>query len=94
MDQKVAFADAVAEIDDFRGRAVEADSFVAVFAEDEWLAVFESDGPVRPDVLVCELHEGAVVEDVAILIDLDEGGALVMGGPIERREQVMHIDIE
>ena len=34
-------------------------------------------------VLVGGVLEGAVVEDLAVLVDLDERRALVVGGPLE-----------
>ena len=94
MHQQVAFADAVAEIHNFGGRAVEADALIAVLAEDQRLSVFQRDRAVRADVLVRELHEGAVVEDVTVLVDLDEGGAFVVSGAVESRKQVMNVNVK
>jgi hypothetical protein len=52
----------------------------AVRPEDERLAVHERDRPLGAGRRVLQQVEGAVVEDVAVLVDLDERGALVLGG--------------
>src|SRR5574340_77130 len=78
MNEQVRLADAVAERDDLQRVAPQADSLVAVLPEDQWLAVFEHELMIGFDILVGEMGEGAVVEDVAVLEDLDEGGAGVL----------------
>ena len=59
------------------------DAVLSVVAEGDGLAVFESDEVVVAGVGLFELFEGAVVEDVAVLVDLDEGGALVSAAALE-----------
>ena len=66
-------------------RPSQADALVAVLAEDHRLAVLEDEHPVLADLAVGEVAPGAVVEDVAVLEDLDERRALVPAGPLERR---------
>src|SRR5439155_2007669 len=41
-----------------------------------------------------ELLEGTVVENVAVLVDLDEGGPLVPGGPLDRLGEVRRVHVE
>ena len=53
--EKIFFGDAVAELDDFEFEPVQANTFVAIFAEDERLAVFELD-----DVLAARVFFGEV----------------------------------
>ncbi len=61
--------------------AVQADALVAVLAEDQRLAVLEDERACRPCVsFSVSVGEGAVVEDVAVLEDLDERRAAVLRG--------------
>ena len=48
VEQQVVFGDALAQLDDFRLHAVQADALVAVLAEDQRLAVFEVERSCRP----------------------------------------------
>ena len=52
---------------------------LAVDAEGDRRAVLEPDGDVVAGLGVLERVEGAVVEDVAVLVDLDERRAVVLG---------------
>ena len=65
-----------------------------VLAEDHRLAVLEEEHAVGAHFLGGELLEGAVVEDVAVLVDLDEGGAVVLRGALQRRHQVVRVDVQ
>ena len=49
---------------------------------------------VRPPLLAADRVEGAVVEDVAVLVDLDEGRALVFGGRAQGRGDVLLLDVD
>ncbi len=62
-----------------------ADALVVVLAEDQRLAVLEVEDVVVLGLLVGHVGEGPVVEDVAVLVDLDEGRALVRGRPLQGR---------
>jgi len=53
----------------FRGETVEADAFIAIFAEDEGLAVLEVKQMIGQGVARAEVFEGAIVEDDAVLVD-------------------------
>ena len=64
-----------------------------VGAEADGLAVDERDQVVGPDVLAGDLLEGAVVEDVAVLVDLDERGALVVVGAPEDLLHVLAVHV-
>src|SRR6266850_168674 len=55
---------------------LEPDPLVARLAEDQRLAVLEGDHPVAAHLARREGLEGAVVEDVAVLVDLHERGPL------------------
>ena len=75
-------------------RPVEADALVAVLAEDHRLAVLEDEHPVLADLAVGEVAPRAVVEDVAVLEDLDERRALVAAGPLERVLEVLGVGVD
>ena len=83
VDDQVAFADAVAELHDFEVEAVHADALVAILAEDERLAVFELDDVLAARFFLGQVEPGAVVEDVAILQDLNVGRAAMRRGLLE-----------
>ena len=80
VDEKVLLRDAVAEIDHLEVEAIETDALLVIFAEDERLAVFEVDDALAARIFFGEALPGAVIEDVAVLQDLDIGRALVSGG--------------
>ena len=70
------------------------DAVLVVGAEADRLAVHERDqhvGAVAPWPVI--VLEGAVVEHVAVLVDLDEGGALVVVGPAERLLHVLAVHV-
>ena len=56
-----------------------------------WL---QGEGRVVADLLLAHVVEGAVVEDVAVLVDLDESGAVVRGGAMEDLLQVRAEDVD
>ena len=62
-------------------------------AEADGLAVDEGDEVVGAGVAAGDLLEGAVVEDVAVLVDLDEGGALVVVRPAEDLLHVLAVHV-
>src|SRR5947209_15958248 len=64
--------------------SVEDDAPRSVRTEADGLAVLEGDQHLGPRLARGDLLEGAVVEEVAVLIDLDEGAALVVVGATER----------
>ena len=75
-------------------RPSEPDALVAVLAEDHRLAVLEHEHPVLADLAVGEVAPGAVVEDVAVLEDLDERRAVVAAGPLERLLEVLGVGVD
>src|SRR5579862_9324350 len=89
VDEKIFFGDAVAELAAFEFEAVEANALVAILAEDERFAVLELDHVLAARVPFGESLPGAIVEDVAILQDLDVGRALVRGGFFQGFLQVL-----
>ena len=87
--EQIFFGDAVAELDDFELEAIQANALVAILAEDERLAVFELDDVLAARVFFRERFPRVVVEDVAVLQNLDVGGAFVRGGFFQRVFQVL-----
>ena len=66
---------------------------LALRAETDRLPVHQGDQHVRPVLLAGDLLEGAVVEDVAVLVDLDEGGARWVVGPPEGLHHVLAVHV-
>ena len=66
---------------------------LAVGAEADRLAVAQRDQHVVAHLLAGDRLEGAVVEDVAVLVDLDERRALVVVGPPERLHHVLAVHV-
>ena len=95
VDQEVRLGHAVlADRHDLGMQAREADALVAVLAEDHRLAVLEDEHPVLADLAVGEVAPRPVVEDVAVLEDLDERGALVAAGPLERALEMLGVRVD
>src|SRR5262249_50306268 len=95
VDHEVRFRDAVAELDDFDvAVGLAADALVAIFAEDQRLAMFELDDVFAASVLFRDAGPGAVIKDVAVLQDLDEGGAMMRGSLLESFFQVGLEDVD
>ena len=79
MHQQVVFGDAIfTNRDYFRMRAIHANALVALLSENHRLAVFEIEHAIGTDRALREIIERMIVEDVAVLIDLDERNALVL----------------
>ena len=80
VDDQVGFADAVAELHDFdipiRGATY---TLFAIFAEDHGLAVFQLQYILAAGFFFGDPEPSAVVEDIAILQNLDERRTLVSG---------------
>ena len=74
---------------DFEIEAVQADALVAVLAEDQRLAVFELDDVLAASVFFGQVLPSAVIEDVAVLQDLDVGRAVVRRGLLQRVLQML-----
>ena len=67
--------------------------FSTIGAEADRLAVLEGDEHVGPHLLAGDGLEGAVVEDVAVLEDLDERRALVVVGGPEGLDHVLAVEV-
>src|ERR1700754_2886579 len=95
MDQQIVFRDAVlADRNGFGMSAVHANALVALLAEDHRLAGFEIEYAVGTNSAFGEVVEGVVVEDVAVLVDLDERDALVPRGGLDYRAEMFDVDID
>ena len=89
MDNQVGLSDAVAELHDFDVTiGFAADAFVVVFAEDEGLSMLELDDVLAAGLAISQRKPRTVIKNVAVLQNLDEGGALVRGGVLQRFLQV------
>ena len=67
---------------------------VARRPEDERLAMLEDEGRLRARLAIFELGPDAVVEDRAVLEDLDERRALVLVGPPQDLLHVLRVDVD
>ncbi len=91
--EQIFFGDAVAELNDFEIESVQADALVAVLAEDERLAVLELDDVLAARVFLGEVVPRAVIEDVAVLQNLDVGRAFVRRRLFQSVFQVLLEDV-
>src|SRR5205814_5107098 len=66
----------------------------SVGAERDRFAVLQPDQEVVPGGRFLERVEGAVVEDVAVLVDLDERRAAVVGRRPQYRLQVLAVGVD
>ena len=73
---------------------LQPDAPVSVATEDERLAVLEHQRVVGLGGLVGDVAEGAVVEDVAVLEDLDEGRPFVGVCALDDLLQVLGLDVD
>ena len=83
------FGDAVADFYDLDvAVGFAADAFIAVLAEDERLAMFKLQDVFAAGFALGKRKPRAIVEDVAVLQNLDEGRALVRSGMLQGVFQV------
>jgi hypothetical protein len=94
VEQQVILGDALTQLDDLGIHAVEANTLVAVLAEDQRLAVFQLDRGLGLGLAIGGVVERAVVEDIAVLVNLDERGTTVLGGALQHRAQVLDVCID
>ena len=76
-DEVVGDVVAVCGFDDFGLESVQSDAFVPLCTENERFTVLQEYRIVSLCVLLRVLKESAIVIDVAVLINFDEGGAFV-----------------
>ena len=81
------------ETDDLRREALEADPQVAVLAKEERSAMLQVQSMFRFDGLVGDIIKDAVVENFAVLINLDESRALVVRRPAQYFGEMVNIDV-
>ena len=93
MDEEGVLAH-VGDLDDLGPTlGVDRHALLAVGAEADRLAVDQRDQHVVAGRLGRDGLEGAVVEDVAVLEDLDERRAPVVVGPAERLHHVLAVEV-
>src|SRR5439155_15408254 len=94
VDEQVVNRDAATQSNHFRIHSVQANALVAVLAENERLTVFEVQGVIRLDAFVGGVIENAVVEDLAVLINLNEGCAFMSRGAFQNFRQMIDVDVD
>src|SRR5260370_16460192 len=72
MHHEILLRDAVAELHDLGPLPVHPNTLVAILAEDQRLAMLQHQLMIALDLLVAHIIESTVVEDVAVLQNLDE----------------------
>ena len=83
------------DVDDLnRGAAAKPDPLFVVRAEADRLLVLETDLVLGFVLLAGDEVERTVVEDVAVLVDLDERRAAVRGGRFQDARQMLPIDVQ
>src|SRR5271169_2367465 len=89
MNDEIGFRDAIAHLYNFDVTiGLAADTLVAVLTEDERFAVFELQDLLAPCVFFSKTSPCSVIEDVAVLKNLDECGSAVHGGGLQGIFQV------
>src|SRR5439155_22053574 len=68
-------------------------AFIAVFAENERFAVLEMQHVVSLDAFIRGVIEDAVVENYAVLINLDKSGSFVSGSATQRLREMMDVHV-
>ncbi len=92
---EIALREAIAELHDFNVAVrLPADTFVAVFAEDQRLAMFELHHVFAARITLGQREPRAIVEDVAVLENLHKRGALVCSGVLQRFFEVRLEDVD
>src|SRR5688572_33118128 len=81
-------------VDDRRSPVFEDNGLVSSRPERDRFAVDEVDPVDRPLLFAGEFDESLVIEDVAVLVDLDKGGALMVMGSLQYLRGVgpIHVD--
>src|ERR1700724_2918655 len=83
-----------ADIEGLEPNAPQPQPAAAPLAEDERLAVLELHRLLVAGLLLGHVAESLVVEDVAVLVDLDEGGAAVPRGAAQGLLQMLLEDVD
>src|SRR5690606_33738822 len=102
VDQDVLLRDDVsarvgrAEGDDLEAQRpwIQAEALVVLLAEQERLPVLDQQLPLLLVLLAAERLEGAVVEDVAVLVDLREGRSAVRRGAAQHHGEVLGLRVD
>src|ERR1700726_4986496 len=94
VDQQIFFGDATAKLHDFHIEAVHANALVAILAEHQRLAMFELNDVFAAGFTLGEREPRAIVKNIAVLQNLDEGGASVSSGVLEGFFQVALKDVD
>src|SRR5690606_32072470 len=102
VDQDVLLRDDVsarvgrAEGDDLEAQRpwIQAEALVVLLAEQERLPVLDQQLPLLLVLLGAERLEGAVVEDVAVLVDLREGRSAVRRGAAQHHGEVLGLRVD
>ena len=82
------------DLDDARTVGIDLDAELIVLAEDDRLPILEPDPVLVPRALVREVGERLVVEDVAVLVDLEESRAVVLVHRGEHGDRVVAVHVD
>lgn len=93
MHPQIICAGIFSQLNDHRPEAVQFDAFVALCAKDQGLALLQEEGIIGFGRLLSEHFKNAIIEDIAVLIDLQEGRTLVLMAADKRFLQVLGIAV-
>src|SRR5262245_52071885 len=94
VDDQLGLRHAVVELHNFEMLIVDSYASIPVFSEDERLAVLELDHPVFFHIATDKHLKGRVVEDIAVLVDLDERHAFVSHRALDDRLQMFRVPVD
>src|SRR5258708_1306241 len=93
VDPKVAFAYVFPEVDNSRMKAIQPNAFIPLCSKDQRLALFQEQSLHGFGTLFGKDLESPVIEDIAVLIDLEEGGAPVALAAKQHLLQVFRVAV-
>src|SRR5229473_4622096 len=93
MHHEILLRDAVAELHDLGPLPVHPNTLLAILAEDQRLAMLEHQLMIGLDLLVRHIVESAVIENIAVLQNLDERGPTMGMRALEHLALMLLLDV-
>ena len=83
----------VAQVHNLRDQAIETDALVPILPENHRLPMLKHKSVIILGAAVGDVAPRTIVEDIAVLEDLDEGGPFVLGGPKKCCAEVFGVEV-
>ena len=93
MYEKIFFAYAIAQLHNFGTKAIHANTFVALFAKNQWGSILQVKDVIISNIWIGGVIPGRLIENDTILVNFDKSRAPVLGGLFEHLTQVFGIGI-